>query len=80
MFQTLTTWAAANGLPAPRSLNYQELVIGNGDACGNPFDGEEQLDVESGYAMAPDVDQLLVGGDSCDLVWSMACRPCSTQT
>lgn len=67
MFQTLTTWAAANGLPAPRSSNYQELAIGSGDACGNPFDGEEQLDVEAGYAMSPDVHQLLVGGDSCDL-------------
>ena len=66
MFQTLTTWAAANGLPAPRSANYQELAIGNGDACGNPFDGEEQLDIEAGYAMAPDARQLLVGGDSCE--------------
>jgi subtilase family serine protease len=65
MFQTLTTWAKANGLPAPRSANYQELALGQGDACGNPFDIEEQLDVESGYAMAPDVHQLLIGGDSC---------------
>ncbi|HEX4224978.1 MAG TPA: protease pro-enzyme activation domain-containing protein, partial [Pseudonocardiaceae bacterium] len=65
MFQTLTTWAAANGMPAPRSANYQELAIGNGDACGNPFDGEEQLDIEAGYAMAPDAHQLLIGGDSC---------------
>ncbi|HEY4454467.1 MAG TPA: S53 family serine peptidase [Pseudonocardiaceae bacterium] len=66
MFQTLTTWAAANGLPAPRGANYQELAIGSGDTCGNPFDGEEQLDIEAGYAMAPDARQLLVGGDSCE--------------
>jgi subtilase family serine protease len=66
MFQTLTKWAAANQLPAPRSTNYQELAIGSGDSCGNPFDGEEQLDIEAGYAMAPDARQLLVGGDSCD--------------
>ena len=66
MFQTLTKWAAANGLPAPKSANYQELAIGSGDTCGNPFDGEEQLDVEAGYAMAPDAHHLLVGGDSCE--------------
>ncbi|HJP80729.1 MAG TPA: protease pro-enzyme activation domain-containing protein [Pseudonocardiaceae bacterium] len=66
MFQTLTTWAAANGLPAPKSQNYSELLIGSGGACGNGFDIEEQLDVESGYAMAPDQHELMVGGDSCD--------------
>jgi subtilase family serine protease len=66
MFQTLTTWAAASGLPAPRSTNYSELSIGSGNACGNAFDVEEQLDIEASYAMAPDQHQLLVGGDSCD--------------
>ncbi|HEY4458234.1 MAG TPA: protease pro-enzyme activation domain-containing protein [Pseudonocardiaceae bacterium] len=66
MFQTLTTWAKAGGLPAPRSANYAELLLGSGAACGNPFDIEEQLDIESGYAMAPDQHQLMVGADSCD--------------
>ena len=66
MFQTLTAWAAAGGLPAPRSANYSELSIGAGNACGNAFDIEEQLDIEASYAMAPDQHQLLVGGDSCD--------------
>ena len=66
MFQTLTKWAAAGGLPAPRSANYSELSIGAGNDCGNAFDIEEQLDIESSYAMAPDQHQLLVGGDSCD--------------
>lgn len=66
MFQTLTKWAAANGLPAPKSANYSELAIGDGNACGNAFDVEEQLDIESSYAMAPDQHQLLVGGDSCN--------------
>lgn len=66
MFQTLTKWAAASGLPAPRSANYSELSIGAGNACGNAFDIEEQLDIESSYAMAPDQHQLLVGGDSRD--------------
>ncbi len=67
MFQTLTKWAAASGLPAPKSANYSELAIGAGNACGNAFDIEEQLDIESSYAMAPDQHQLLVGGDSCDV-------------
>ncbi|HEV3359980.1 MAG TPA: protease pro-enzyme activation domain-containing protein [Pseudonocardiaceae bacterium] len=66
MFQTLTTWAKAGGLPAPRSANYSELLLGNGAACGNPFDVEEQLDIEAGYAMAPDQHELMVGGDSCN--------------
>jgi subtilase family serine protease len=66
MFQTLTTWAASGGLPAPRSANYSELLLGSGAACGNPFDIEEQLDIESGYAMAPDQHELMVGADSCD--------------
>lgn len=66
MFQTLTKWAASSGLPAPRSANYSELSIGSGNACGNAFDIEEQLDIEASYAMAPDQHQLLVGGDSCD--------------
>ena len=66
MFQTLTKWAASSGLPAPKSANYSELSIGAGNACGNAFDIEEQLDIESSYAMAPDQHQLLVGGDSCD--------------
>lgn len=66
MFDTLRKWAQAGGLPAPRPQNYSELSLGQGDACGNPFDLEEQLDIEAGYAMAPDQHQLLVGGDSCD--------------
>jgi subtilase family serine protease len=66
MFKTLTTWARAGGLPAPRSANYSELLLGSGAACGNPFDIEEQIDIESGYAMAPGQHELMVGADSCD--------------
>jgi subtilase family serine protease len=65
MFQTLTKWAAANGLPAPKAANYHEVPLGSGNTCGNPFDTEEQLDIEAGYAMAPDQHQIVVGGDSC---------------
>ncbi len=68
MFSTLTRWAKDGGLPAPVSTRYQELAIGGtGDpSCGNPFDVEEQLDIESGYAMAPQQRQLLIAGDPCD--------------
>jgi len=66
MFLTLQDYARANGLPAPSDLRYQELSIGQGTRCGDDFYGEEQLDVEASYAMAPGADQLVVGGDSCD--------------
>lgn len=66
MFQTLTDYAKSNGLPAPSSSRFRELVIGSGNDCGNPFDVEEQLDSEAAYAMAPGATQLMVDGDSCD--------------
>ncbi len=66
MFLTLQDYAAANGLPAPSAQRYEELSLGQGSACGDPFDGEEQLDVESAYDMAPGANELVVGGDSCN--------------
>jgi subtilase family serine protease len=66
MFLTLQDYAAANHLPAPSSERYSELSLGQGSACGDPFDVEEQLDVESSYAVAPGASQLVVGGDSCN--------------
>ncbi len=66
MFQTLTDYAAHNGMPAPSPTRYSELALGQGSACGDPFDVEEQLDVESSYDMAPAARQIVVGGDSCD--------------
>jgi subtilase family serine protease len=66
MEKTLTRWAKSGGLPAPKPSNYSELVLGRGNDCYNAFDIEEQLDIEAGYAMAPDSHQLLVGGDSCE--------------
>jgi subtilase family serine protease len=66
MFLTLQDYAAANGLRAPSSERYAELSLGSGTQCGDLFDGEEQLDVEISYAMAPRVSQLVVGGDSCN--------------
>jgi subtilase family serine protease len=65
MFLTLADYAKANDMPAPSSARYAELSLGS-NTCGDPFDGEEQLDVEASYDMAPGANQLVVGGDSCD--------------
>jgi subtilase family serine protease len=66
MFLTLQDYAKANGLPAPSSERYAELSLGQGTQCGDLTSGEEQLDVESSYVMAPGASQLVVGGDSCN--------------
>ncbi len=66
MFLTLHDYARKNGLPAPAGRRYAELSLGRGSQCGDPFDVEEQLDVEMSYAMAPAAHQLVVGGDSCN--------------
>lgn len=67
MFQTLTDYAQSQGLPAPQSTKYTEFSLGQGPACGT-WDGEEQMDVESAYDMAPDINILVAGGDSCSTV------------
>ena len=66
MFRTLKDYAVANAMPAPSSQRYTELSLGRGTACGDYFDVEEQLDVESSYDMAPGASQLVVGGDTCN--------------
>jgi subtilase family serine protease len=65
MFLTLQDYAKANGVPAPSPLRYEQLSLG-ANSCGDPYGGEEQLDVEVSYDMAPGANQLVVGGDSCD--------------
>jgi subtilase family serine protease len=65
MFGTLQDYAKANGMPAPSPERYAQLSLGK-NTCGDEFDIEEQLDVESSYDMAPGANQLVVGGDSCD--------------
>ena len=67
MFRTLQDYAAAEGLPAPQSNKYTEFSLGQGPACFT-WDGEEQMDVESAYDMAPDINILVAGGDSCSTV------------
>jgi subtilase family serine protease len=65
MFGTLQDYAKANHMPAPSPERYAQLSLGK-NTCGDPFNIEEQLDVESSYDMAPGAHQLVVGGDSCD--------------
>ena len=66
MFQTLADYAQAHHLQAPSTARYDELSIGQGSQCGDPFNIEEQLDVEASYSMAPAANQMVVGGDSCN--------------
>ena len=66
MFQTLTDFARVHHIQAPSAARYGELSLGQGSQCGDPFNVEEQLDVEASYSMAPAANQIVVGGDSCD--------------
>ena len=66
MFQTLADYAKAHDFQAPSTGRYAELSLGQGSQCGDPFNVEEQLDVEASYSMAPAANQIVVGGDSCD--------------
>jgi subtilase family serine protease len=66
MFQTLRDYARVNRIQSPSASRYAELSLGRGSACGDVFNVEEQLDVESSYDMAPLANQIVVGGDSCD--------------
>jgi subtilase family serine protease len=63
---TLRDYASREGLPRPGARQYAQLSLGGGARCGDPFDVEEQLDVEQAYNMAPGAHLLVVGGDACD--------------
>jgi subtilase family serine protease len=65
MFLTLQDYAAANGLPAPSAGRYAELSMQPSACKADAFNIEEQLDVESAYAMAPAASELVVAGNSC---------------
>ncbi len=65
MFATLRDYAKTGHFLAPSPLRYTELSLGK-NTCGDPFNVEEQLDVETSYDMAPGAHQLVVGGDSCN--------------
>jgi hypothetical protein len=65
MFLTLQDYAQAGHFLAPSPHRYTELSLGK-NTCGDPFNVEEQLDVETSYDVAPGASQLVVGGDSCN--------------
>ncbi len=65
MFLTLQDYAKSDHFTAPAATRYTELSLGK-NTCGDPFDIEEQLDVETSYDMAPGANQLVIGGDSCN--------------
>jgi subtilase family serine protease len=65
MFQTLQDYTGAFHFLPPSANRYTELSLGK-NTCGDPFNIEEQLDVENSYDMAPAANQLVVGGDSCN--------------
>src|SRR6201996_9264257 len=60
MFTTLRDYAKKHQIQAPSAQRYRELSLGQGSACGDPFDVEEQMDVEAAYDMAPLASQLVV--------------------
>jgi subtilase family serine protease len=64
MFLTLRDYARVSHLPAPARSRYAELDLGR-RSCPDLFYGEEQLDVEAAYDMAPGARELVVGGNSC---------------
>lgn len=65
MFLTLKDLAAAEHFLPPNPHRYTELSLGK-NTCGDPFNVEEQLDVEAAYEMAPGAHELTIGGDSCN--------------
>jgi subtilase family serine protease len=65
MFLTLKDYARSDHFVTPSPHRYHQLSLGK-NTCGDPFNGEEQTDVEASYDMAPGANQLVVGGDSCN--------------
>ena len=65
MFVTLRDYARLDHMPAPSRSRYAELNLGK-SSCPDLFDGEEQLDVEAAYDMAPAARELVVSGNSCN--------------
>ena len=67
MFKTLQDFARQFRLPAPAAGRYQQINQ-QPASCkkGQESTLEEQMDVESAYAMAPGAHQLVVGADLCD--------------
>ena len=69
-----------NHIAAPSARPLRGAVARARLGLREPFDIEEQLDVEASYDMAPSANQLVVGGDSCNEGDFGLCRACSTPT
>jgi subtilase family serine protease len=67
MFTTLQDFARQSRLPAPAAARYKEINQ-QPASCKTAEEsfGEEQMDVESAYAMAPGASDLVVGANLCD--------------
>jgi subtilase family serine protease len=67
MFKTLKDFAKQFHLPVPAAARYKEINQ-QPKSCTTPLDtsGEEQMDLESAYAMAPGARQLVVGANTCN--------------
>jgi subtilase family serine protease len=72
MFRTLTDYARAGHLPAPRPAQFREVREGGKGTCGGlspdvaQLPDEPQLDSEAIYAMAPGAGQRMVVGENCN--------------
>lgn len=67
MLNTLKAFAKHNHLPAPAAARYKEINQRPPSCTKHDRSrGEEQMDIESAYAMAPGATQLVVGGSPCD--------------
>jgi subtilase family serine protease len=68
MFKTLQDFAAHNHLPAPSANRYRQVSL-QPTSCTEPDNerGEEQMDIEAAYSMAPKANIVVVGGDACSL-------------
>jgi subtilase family serine protease len=65
MFLTLQDLVKSQHFVTPSPERYSELSLG-ANTCGDPFNIEEQLDVETSYDTAPGANQLVIGGDACN--------------
>jgi subtilase family serine protease len=76
MFKSLQDFTKHYHLPAPAAARYEELNLQPASCMKHDESaGEEEMDVESAYAMAPGATQLVLG-DVGLLVWLNEGRTC----
>jgi subtilase family serine protease len=66
MFKSLQDFTKHCHLPAPAAARYEELNLQPASCMKHDESaGEEEMDVESAYAMAPGATQLVLGDAAC---------------